>query len=319
MIQRPTLFVLGAGASYPYGLPLGSELRTLICDAERGNSPAATAVAQDGVFTHADIRDVARRFSRSGVRSIDDFLARQLHLADVGKALIAAILCSKEDPDKIFSERNQDHWYRLLWNVLIDGTMEGRDLTRNNVRFITFNYDRSLEFFLHEATKGAYGLNDTAAYGYWSRMQIMHVYGSVGEFNFSDGESINRTRPYSTEIRPRELGAAAAGINIIPEGRDDAVVFRTARKWFDWAEHVYILGFGFDTLNCERLGFYSLLEHHHNGKVKKPPPSIHASVFGLTLAEVNRAQRCLLGEDERIWTTHNQTNTMTLRTAGFPD
>lgn len=144
----------------------------------------------------------------------------------------------------------------------------------------------------------------------------MHIYGSVGKFNFADGENINRTRPYSTEIDPRELGAAAAGINIIPEGRDDAPEFPTARKWFDWAQHVYFLGFGFDRLNCDRLNFESVLRV--NRELKKPPPSINASVLGLTPAEVIRAQQRLLG-DEGNWTAHNATNAMTLRLAGLPD
>jgi len=314
VIHTPTLFLLGAGASKPYGLPLGSELRTIICGAENDRNPAARAVAQEGEFTQVDIQDVARKFLRSNVRSIDEFLGRHPHLVGVGKALIAATICSKEHPDEIFSEQNPDHWYRVLWNVLIDDTMQGQDLRRNSVRFITFNYDRSLEFFLHESTKGTYGYNDVAAYGLWSPLQVMHVYGSVGEFNFADGA--DRTRPYSTEIRPRELSAAAGGINIIPEGRGDAKVFQTARKWFDWAQHVYILGFGFDRLNCDRLRFWSVQEV--NRKIKKPLASINASVLGLTPAEVTRAQRCLLG-DEGTWTTHNAMNAMTLRFAGFPD
>jgi len=318
MIHTPTLFVLGAGASKPYGQPLGSELRTMVCDAQNEDNPAARGVAQNGAFgfTHADIRHVALTFLRSGVRSIDEFLGRFPHMVDVGKALIAAIICAKEHPDEIFSEQNPDHWYRILWNALIDGTTQGQELRQNSVRFITFNYDRSLEFFLHESTKATYGYNDSSSYALWSPLEVMHVYGSVGEFNFADGGNINRTRPYSPEIKPRELGAAAGGINIMPEGRDDAPQFQMARRWFDWAQHVYILGFGFDRLNCDRLNFESVLQH--NRGFEKPPPSINASVLGLTPAEVIRAQRCLLG-NEGNWTVHNAKNAMTLRLAGLPD
>jgi hypothetical protein len=314
VIQTPTLFVLGAGASQPYGLPLGSELRTLICDAESDGNPAAGAVEQEGLYTHAKIRNVARAFLHSNVRSIDEFLARQPHLADVGKALIAAIICSKENPNELSSEDNPDHWCRVLWNALIDGAMQGQDISQNKVRFITFNYDRSLESFLHQSTINTYGLTGGGAFNYWSRLQVMHVYGSVGDFNFS--ERADRSRPYNTEIRPRELSVAAGGINIIPEGRDDGEVFETARQWFDWAKHVYILGFGFDRLNCDRLGFSSVMAF--NRDKKKPPPSINASVLGLTHAEVTRARRRLIG-DAGDWTTHNAMNAMTLRLAGFPD
>ena len=315
LIPCSTLLVLGACASKPYGLPLGSELRADICAAAREGNATTHAVAQDGRFVHHEIQHVAKTFLRSGVNSIDAFLARYDHLVGAGKALIAALLCSRENPDNIFSEDNPDHWYRLLWNVLIDGARH--DLKQNNVRFLTFNYDRSLEYFLHEATKGTFGLNDTAAFAEWSQMEVLHVYGSVGEFNFADGEHIGRTRPYSTEIRPRELEAAAAGINIIPEGRDDAPVFGTARQWFAWAKRVYVLGFGFDRLNCDRLGFAQILQAIDAKTL--PIPGITMSVFGLTPAESARAEQNLFGRKVYGLTTYGEKNVMTLRLAGLPD
>jgi hypothetical protein len=181
------------------------------------------------------------------------------------------------------------------------------------VRFITFNYDRSLEFFLHESTKGTYVLNDGAAYNNWSRLQVMHVYGSVGDFDFAN--PANPPRPYSTEINPRTLGAAAGGITIIPEGRDEASVFKTARKWFDWAQHVYILGFGFDRLNCERLGFWSVLEADR--PINKKLPAIVATVVGLTPVEVTRARQYLLKKGD--WSAYDKNNARTLRLVGLPD
>ena len=87
MINTPTLFVLGAGASNPYGFPLGSKLRTLFCNAQHEDNPAAGVVAQLGGFTHADIRNVARTFLYSNVKSIDEFLGRQSHLVEIGKVL----------------------------------------------------------------------------------------------------------------------------------------------------------------------------------------------------------------------------------------
>lgn len=314
MIRAPTLFVLGAGASKSYGLPLGSELRTLICEAQKESNPIARVLVQDGYFTHADIRDVALKFQRSNVRSIDEFLGRHSHLVDMGKALIAAAILMKENSADVFAENNSDHWHRLLWNKLIDETLRGKDLGQNKVRFLTFNYDRSLEVFLHESTKGAYGLSDSSAYMAWSSLPLMHVYGSVGSFSFADAN--NRMPTYGKAISPDEMRVAAAGINVIPEGRNGAEEFKTAREWFDWAEHVYILGFGFDRLNCERLGFHSVLQYKNENKL--PAPSVVASVLDLTGAEVSKAKQYLLA-DQGEWTTHDANCTMTLRRAGLPD
>jgi len=315
MIRTPTLFVLGAGASQPYGLPLGTELRALICNAENDNDEAARIVVEQTHFSRDEIRGVAKAFQRSQVKSIDAFLARYDHLMPVGKALIAANICLREKPARIRTEANTENWYRLLWNVLIDDASRDRGLRQNAVRFLTFNYDRSLEFFLHDATRHTFGLNDAGAFDEWSKLQILHVYGSVGHFNFSDGANVSRTRPYTNVLNPGELDAAAAGINIIPEGRDDSKAFLTARKWFDWSEQVYVLGFGFDSLNCSRLGFELVAEFMREHKRKIP--TIHASVLGLTGPEAVRARIRLIG-GSRVWTEYKENNFMTLRSSGFP-
>ena len=51
-------------------------------------------------------------------------------------------------------------WYALLFNALI-----AADKTANNERLsvVTFNYDRSLEMFLHMAFKNTYRLDDDTA------------------------------------------------------------------------------------------------------------------------------------------------------------
>jgi len=311
LISENTLFVLGAGASNPYGLPLGSELRTLICDLGNGNNLAHT-LSEAGVYSLDDIQKFSQTFRRSNVSSIDEFLSRLPHFVDIGKALIGAILCLNEDPNKISSEETQDHWFRLLWNVLIDKTHVGEDLIRNKVRFITFNYDRSLEFSLHEATKETYDLSNKGSFQIWSQFQIMHVYGCIGGTNFGDAYNI---RPYSIQNSPAQLIQAGNGINIIPEGRDNAKIFEEARDWFDWAKHVFILGFGFDRLNCERLGFSSVIDYRNRNS--QPLPEIHASVFGLTGKERDVAKECLIGSN-CSWTTHYEMNLKTLRHAGLP-
>jgi len=151
LISENTLFVLGAGASAPYGLPLGSELRTLTCDMGNQNNAVIDRVLQDGEFTLGDIRRLSRIFLESNVPSIDAFLETQHHLLDIGKALIAAIISSKEDPNKISSEHTQDHWYRQLWSVLRDDNLQGAELRRNSVRFITFiMIDHWSFFYTHQ-------------------------------------------------------------------------------------------------------------------------------------------------------------------------
>jgi len=140
----------------------------------------------------------------------------------------------------------------------------------------------------------------------------MHLYGSVGDYKFENG---SMKRPYLTDIAPHELSAAASSLNIISEVRDSSKDFEKAREWFDWARHVYILGFGFDRLNCKRLGFYSVIDVNNKNQIRIP--YVHASVYGLTPHEVSLAKHRLLGGN-CSWDPFDHKNLMTLRHAGLP-
>ena len=75
MIERPTLFVLGAGASEPYGYPTGAELRRYICDIFPGlfsdfidttvGKPVPAARSQNTDFSEA-----FRKSSTASIRSL---------------------------------------------------------------------------------------------------------------------------------------------------------------------------------------------------------------------------------------------------------
>lgn len=314
MITTPTLFLLGAGASHPYGFPLGSELRHLICESEHEGNSLAQAVRQGRSFNQTDIRDLAMNFRGSNINSIDAYLARHSQFVDVGKQLIAAAICEKESPIK-FRTCDSDHWYRLLWNEMLNDVLEGARLRHNKVRFISFNYDRSLEYFFHHSTKHTFRVDDVTAFDYWSHLKILHVYGSVGDIYSSDPARLRQVRPYGDRNFAHSVAGASSGINIIPDSRDDAEAFVTARKWFDWAERVFVLGFGFDPRNCQRLNLASVLRSRQSDG--KPLPFITASVLGLEDPEIGGAKELLLGSDG-IWHPFKEPNTMTLRKGGFP-
>ena len=136
---------------------------------------------------------------RSNVASIDAFLAKRTGFTTIGKLCIAAHLVIRERPDHVMNEANDDHWYRHLWNVLVAGTDDVQDLGRNKIKFVTFNYDRSLEYFLHTAAKYTYGVNDDAAANALRRLEIRHVYGSLGTFH---NAGLNGARAYTDDINP---------------------------------------------------------------------------------------------------------------------
>ena len=139
MINTPTVLILGAGASAPYGFPLGRGLRDLVCDIS-GTIAAvvAAAVGQDV----EQVEEFVTTLRHSGYTSVDWFLEDRTEFISVGKAAIAAALIPLEQSERLFPPHAPvAHWYESLLNTL--DTPQGA-FAENQLSIITFNYDRSL-------------------------------------------------------------------------------------------------------------------------------------------------------------------------------
>ena len=291
VIKTKTVFVLGAGASKPYGFPTGKELAGMLWSlrTDAGN-PIVENLRQSG-FAQADINEFLKEFNRSRLVSIDAFLSKRIDYGNIGKYAIAATLSAHESEERCSpnSVDQSEDWYTALWQALTADLKDTRILSSNQVKFISFNYDRSLEHVLQQATESTFKLAPDAAFQLWSKMEICHVYGQLGKYEFPES---NSCRAYG-QVDAASLKLAAEGIKIIPESRHDGSMFDYVRNWFDWAERICFLGFGFDQLNCERLDLTRVLNFKNS--LDKPLPTIYASTLGMRQAEQNVALKQIVG------------------------
>src|SRR5258708_823314 len=89
MLERRTVFILGAGASAPYGFPIGSEL---VCEIVKGLAAEGTLRDQllRAEFRAGDLDEFRDRLRVAGGTSIDFFLEDQHDdVVAIGKAAIA--------------------------------------------------------------------------------------------------------------------------------------------------------------------------------------------------------------------------------------
>lgn len=132
MISKKTVFVLGAGASKPFGFPTGFELREQICSLLDVRSPAANLLIESGYLPDFKFSAFVNNFLHSGLNSIDSFLSRNTQFADVGAATIAASLLTKEISSNLYGVggkiANSD-WYGLLWNCLVDQLVDASQIS----------------------------------------------------------------------------------------------------------------------------------------------------------------------------------------------
>jgi len=283
MITVPTTLVLGAGASKPYGFPSGHELRQFLC-----NQTALNGMYPFG-FDQRDLEVFSTTFLKSGMSSIDAFLARRgehkigsltnATYADIGKAAIAYCLIQRERAD-LLHMASDDHWYQYLWSFMSDSL---DSFGENKLRIITFNYDRSLEYYLLTALQYSFGISVQEAALHLQKIPILHVYGQLGVL--PDLPINGETRQYHPDVSDSVyIKVAARGIRVIDESRDDDEVFEKAYSYLTEAERICFLGFGFDPTNVRRLRINQLMQDFRM-REEDNEPRIFATTFGLEAAE----------------------------------
>jgi len=156
LTEENTVFILGAGASAPYGYPTGFQLsqdikislQNMHSDKQSWQSEQKKlfAVFNELGYGLEQLQQFYRCFLGAAAYSVDKFLERRPDHKELGKLLIAYVLKSKEDSHKLLIKLQEDNWYAELFNRL-DVTVD--NIAHCRISFLTFNYDRSLEVFLH--------------------------------------------------------------------------------------------------------------------------------------------------------------------------
>ena len=247
MISIPTVLILGAGASAPYGFPLGIGLRNKIVENLSQNFPNGPFIKQllESGFSTAEIENFRDAFFYSGKASIDAFLENRSDYLDLGKAAIAQELMKYESKGLLFDTTKPNLYFYIYQHL----NALGDNFSKNTLSILTYNYDRSFEEFLFTALMNSYNLSDDAAAALVNSIPIVHLHGHLGELPWAT--SVGNT--YGGEITAKRIVRASKSIKIIHETLDDDPEFNKARVILDNATKVVFLGFGYDKTNLKRL------------------------------------------------------------------
>src|SRR5215467_2756397 len=112
MITRPTVLVLGAGASCDCSFPDAWRLKEKILKLPQ-NADAMRCMQALG-HTSAQCRAFGDSFLASGRRSIDDFLATRADFEAIGQLSIAAALIPCENQANVVKHGEKPTWLNLL-------------------------------------------------------------------------------------------------------------------------------------------------------------------------------------------------------------
>ena len=140
IFAEPTVFILGAGASKPFGFPLGPELKSHML--EQTNN-AATRKSLVSLGFDESLINAFRDALRYGVHpTVDVFLERKQNFRELGSYLIASTIMPMESHGALFPQKD---WYGFLFKRL---AFESDMPHVSQLSVVTLNYDRSLEHFL---------------------------------------------------------------------------------------------------------------------------------------------------------------------------
>lgn len=292
-ISEPTVFIVGAGASKPYGLPTGIELTEKI-RANHHNLEYALR-GQYGTNYEEQCVSTATKFSselwKSGSRSVDRFLEDRPDLREPGILAIAAELLPAEQKARN-DFKLSEHWITILFDKM--RAKPDQFGCSNNVKFIIFNYDRLIELFLVEMLQFTFGCQASEARDSVRSIDFLHVYGELDHVLEFDTLSVDPTGAIIRSVPNNEaIAKSSCGIRIISDeraGNDVSSNFEKAKQWItSWAKNIYILGFGFDHVNCERLGFYTNdWIRQHRGII-----NVFSTFYGMNTRQVEIALRRL--------------------------
>jgi hypothetical protein len=276
-----TCFVLGAGASVPYGYPLGNDLaEKIIRLGLDGSTPWPRFWAPTPPIleqTRAWAKKMAERFRSYRMKTpngtIDAFLHHEYPNAELrqisgdpeweeyshAKMLAAEVLLAAEKIDLAIGPR-PECGYRLFYELLVRMDQSAWP------RIITFNYDRSLEYWLSWYRARDAGCTPTVARGWFAPLQIHHVYQLLAKL--PDGQSHDKFSPEYGQWENLNTGDSPFW-----KGREKMVMLRDphankltegyemCQLWLREADRLIVLGFGYDEVNCKRIGLVQPLRN----------------------------------------------------------
>ena len=276
-MAKKIVFVLGAAANFEIdpskSMPIGSELATRI------QIQIRTELQSQGKFPTGDISDAlsrspaglsqdhveAMRRIEQGItfkESIDEFIDEWSDfplVQDVGKLAIAVEIL-KAEQGMHFSKSSEnaigisaalqsirDSWLGTALR-LINPQIRRRDVSSllTGISFVTFNYDRCLEFALYHFLQNSQGLEQDQAFEAFRAIPIYHSYGSLGEFNPLGQSNV----PFGASLS--NANAAAKKIRTFTEEVSSEHA-ESIRRVVSDADILVFLGFGFHDRNIDLL------------------------------------------------------------------
>jgi hypothetical protein len=260
------LFIIGAGASVPYGFPAGEELfekiRNLNYEKKQDGSYNGTLTTDfNNLYNNEDypesvIKEAMYKFfidiNNSTMISVDDFLRNRKDLDSnqliFGKKVIARQILKAENHYKTgrYNENGKHKEYkkRIDWlNILFSFIDRKKELLNDFIdsNFIILNYDRLFEYKFFEYLHYDKKYSEQKAFEQLNKMKITHIYGYLGDLKDTAFGGIEKIQYKSIADKIKTVWEA---------GKEEK---EKIKNYFENCNRIFFIGFGWLEDNMREL------------------------------------------------------------------
>jgi hypothetical protein len=291
MFRKNTTFVIGAGASAEFGLPVGWQLADKIkrrseCIRRGPGLPVPRDEFLANLlryhFGEKMMPEVFRCLAviSNGIKtavSIDAFIDRfrdDILIATLGKLLITLEIADAERDSMMHSDQiatqqfiaapktADDTWIGSFAKILFDGVSNPNEIG-GDLTIICFNYDRCIEHYLAETIATAYDVKLQQAETIVDNLNIIHPYGTLGALPTTaipNGPDVLPFGPILDETVDW-VEIASRNIRTYTEQRHEPATIKRIHDAVAQAESLIFLGFGFNNQNLDLLRVANVPEY----------------------------------------------------------
>ncbi|MDP2035911.1 MAG: hypothetical protein Q8L04_00895 [Ignavibacteria bacterium] len=283
MIEQQTLFILGAGASNCYVYPTGNKLNEDLIKRLPNELDRLASRTERYFYEEKELVRFSEVYSESHPTLVDYFLAKTpiQKWKEIGKYGITLSLIEAEMKyanSSKFSYYDKD-WFSILFDRMTSSILDYNEVARfkeNQVSFITFNYDRSLEILFYETLKSNYNLEDSKIHDLVANISIFHTFGKMPLLRYED-PSKHISHNYGDDITEQLITQTMKSILTIHERQGELeIITREISK----AKRIFFLGFGFADENIKLLNLFNNI---HSNRIQ-----ILATSIGLKQQQTDR-------------------------------
>ncbi len=269
MFNRPTVLIIGAGASAEFNMPVGADLMGRIMFSLGSNGELGTQVSlaqrmRDclGTDRAAELLQLAPRLAAvvSQFVSMDEalhFLSAEPDVVELGKLAISHEIMKAERDSHLYKAMqgnkgrvtaSNNSWARLFLRIALSASRR-QEIPKlfASVSVIDFNYDRVFPQYLYWALQHNLQIPADVASGCVNGLKVFHPYGSLGQLEW---QSAPTYLPFGSD--QGSLAEIASRIRTYTEDNSDLGTGQIGAAVQN-AKVIIVIGFGFHKQNIDLL------------------------------------------------------------------